>query len=190
MSKIINAGHSITIEGHSFKANDNGMWNLTEIWKTLSLSGGKLPSKWRNKAAEALKSKGQICLLQSGATTQTHGTKFATLQYAGWVSLDFQMMVYAAFESILAIPEVQDVVVNKMVELGHKAEAELLERHINADRDYAHRQMRLLFNKADSRKPERLFKAVQQGNMSKDIALTLIPSNSVYYRKTEAISND
>jgi hypothetical protein len=99
-------------------------------------------------------------------------------------------MVYAAFESILAMPEVQAVVGNKMVELGHKAEAELLERHTNADRDYAHEQMRTLFNKADSRKPERLFKAVQQGNMCKETALSLMPSNSVYYRKTEAISND
>lgn len=186
----LNANHIIYIDGQPFKANEDGMWNLTEIWKTLKLDAGKLPSRWRNKEADTLKSKGQIWLLQSGTATQTYGTKFATLQYAGWVSLDFHFMVYAAFESILSMPEVQAVVVNKMVELGHKAEAELLERHTNADRDYAHKQMSTLFNKADSRKPERLFKAVQQGNMSKETALGLMPSNSVYYRKTEAISND
>ena len=186
-----NAGHIIYVDGQPFKANEDGMWNLTEIWKTLNLKRGKSPSEWRTKEAkrfsecpQKMRSSGQ------GVTSHILANKQVTLRYAGWVSFEFEDMVYAAFESILAMPEVQAVVVNKMVELGHKAEAELLERHTNADRDYAHKQMRTLFNKADSRKPERLFKAVQQRNMSKETALSLMPSNSVYYRKTEAISND
>ena len=32
-NKHKHAGHIITIEGHSFKSNESGMWNLTEIWK-------------------------------------------------------------------------------------------------------------------------------------------------------------
>jgi hypothetical protein len=31
----LNANHIIYIDGHPFKANEDGMWNLTEIWKTL-----------------------------------------------------------------------------------------------------------------------------------------------------------
>lgn len=36
-NKHKHAGHIITIEGHSFKSNESGMWNLTEIWKILGL---------------------------------------------------------------------------------------------------------------------------------------------------------
>lgn len=31
------ASHVIIIEGQAFKANDSGMWDLTDIWKTLKL---------------------------------------------------------------------------------------------------------------------------------------------------------
>ncbi|MDK5911976.1 hypothetical protein [Serratia nevei] len=36
INKHKHANHVITIEGHSFKANESGMWNLTEIWKVLN----------------------------------------------------------------------------------------------------------------------------------------------------------
>ncbi len=42
-NKHKHAGHIITIEGHSFKSNESGMWNLTEIWKILGLPNNKLP---------------------------------------------------------------------------------------------------------------------------------------------------
>lgn len=109
------------------------------------------------------------------------------MKYAGWVSHDFEDMVYAAFEAVLAMPEVQTVVVNKMVELGYHAEAELLERHSNADRDYAHHQMSTLFSKADGRKPERLYKAVKAGHMTKGMALSLIPTGSVWASRVEGL---
>lgn len=64
-----------------------------------------------------------------GIESITYADKQATLKYAGWVSEDFEDMVYAAFEAILEMPEVATVVANKMVELGYHAEAELLERH-------------------------------------------------------------
>lgn len=41
MSKL-NANHIIYIDGQPFKANEDGMWNLTEIWKTLSCIAGSL----------------------------------------------------------------------------------------------------------------------------------------------------
>lgn len=51
-NKHKHAGHIITIEGHSFKSNESGMWNLTEIWKILGLPNNKLPSQWRGKVPQ------------------------------------------------------------------------------------------------------------------------------------------
>lgn len=188
MSKI-NAYHIIYIDGHPFKANEDGMWNLTEIWKTLKLQRGKSPSEWRTRDAKRFSSRPQK--MRSARNELGHdyilADKQATLKYAGWVSHDFEDMVYAAFEAVLAMPEVQTVVVNKMVELGYQAEAELLERHSNADRDYAHRQLATLFSKADGRKPERLYKAVKAGYMTKGMALSLIPTGSVWASRVEGL---
>nr|EGD9506716.1 hypothetical protein [Escherichia coli] len=125
-----NSNHVIIINDQPFKANESGMWNLTEIWKTLKLPQSKEAGRWNNSTSKALRDRNEISVLKVGKVSQMFGSKFATLQYAGWVSLDFQMMVYAAFEAVLAMPEVATVVTNKMVELGHVAEAELLERHI------------------------------------------------------------
>jgi hypothetical protein len=186
MSKL-NANHIIYIDGQPFKANEDGMWNLTEIWKIRScirksppsggpktLSFSTVPQKMRSARNEL----GHDYILAD---------KQVTMKYAGWVSHDFEDMVYAAFEAVLAMPEVQTVVVNKMVELGYHAEAELLERHSNADRDYAHHQMSTLFSKADGRKPERLYKAVKPGHMTKGMALSLIPTGSVWASRVEGL---
>ncbi|WP_337236578.1 hypothetical protein [Proteus faecis] len=179
-----NAGHIIYVDGQPFKANEDGMWNLTEIWKTLKLKRGKSPSEWRTKEAkrfsecpQKMRSSGQ------GVTSHILADKQATLRYAGWVSFEFEDMVYAAFESILSMPEVQTVVANKMVGLGYMAEAELLERQTNADRDFAYKEMARLFNSVDSRDPKRLYKAVQLGNMTKDKALSLVPVSSVWHSR-------
>lgn len=66
-------------------------------------------------------------------------------------------------------------------------DTELLERHSNADRDYAHHQMSTLFSKADGRKPERLYKAVKAGYMTKGMALSLIPTGSVWASRVEGL---
>lgn len=180
-TKHINANHIINIEGHSFKADDHGMWNLTVIWKTLGLPRGKAPSQWRTKEAKRFATAMQKMQRLNGE--QIYADKQVTLRYAGWVSYEFEDMVYSAFESILAMPEVQTVVANKMVELGYKAEAELLERQTNADRDYALREFNKLSNRLDGRKPERLYKAVVAGHMTKEKALSLIPVSSVWHSR-------
>lgn len=140
----INAHSTIEIEGHKFISDDNGMWNLTDIWKTLGLPGNKRPSQWDNREAKALRHSVEISTLKVGKVSQVFGSKFATLQYAGWVSFDFSRMVYAAFEAILATPEVAAIIAIKMEQLGHVAAAEQMERIIsaNADRDYAHDEMK------------------------------------------------
>lgn len=94
------AGHIITIESHSFKANESGMWNLTEIWKVLSLPNNKLPSQWRGKVTKRLTDMQKMHVEKIGIESITYADKQATLKYAGWVSEDFEDMVYAAFEAI------------------------------------------------------------------------------------------
>lgn len=184
----LNANHIIYIDGQPFKANEDGMWNLTEIWKTLKLHRGKAPSEWRTKDAKRFSNFPQkMRVVYLGQFPAVMADKQVTLKYAGWVSPAFEDMVYAAFEAVLAMPEVQTVVVNKMVELGYHAEAELLERHSNADRDYAHDRMSTLFSKADGRKPERLYKAVKAGHLTKGKALSLLPAGSVWAARVEGL---
>ncbi|KAF0860197.1 hypothetical protein Y888_07355 [Mixta calida B021323] len=152
MTTSINANAVIIINDHHFKASEAGMWNLTEIWKVLKLKRGKSPSEWRTKEAKRFSECPQkMRSLGQGVTSRILADKQVTLKYAGWVSPEFEDMVYAAFEAILAIPEVAAVVANKMVELSHKAEAEFLERHTNADRDYAHAQLKKLRGSVRSR---------------------------------------
>lgn len=120
------AVHLIVIEGHTFKANDAGQWNLTEIWRTLTLGSKKGPGKWAElKEAQRLIASGKV---ESSNGSGTLATKQATIRYAAWVSPEFEDMVFDAFEAILEMPEVAEVVIQKMAEMGRKKSAELLER--------------------------------------------------------------
>lgn len=180
------AGHIITIENHSFKANQFGMWNLTEIWKVLRLPNNKLPSQWRGKTTKRLTDMQKMHVEKIGIESITYADKQATLKYAGWVSEDFEDMVYAAFESILEMTEVAEAVANKMVELGYQAEAELLERHKDDYREVM-RAINKIGKRVDGRKPERIFKAVANGNLMKSQGLSMIPRKSVWYARTMAL---
>ncbi|KFX02300.1 hypothetical protein [Pectobacterium carotovorum] len=173
------ASHIIIIEDHSFKANDSGMWNLTEIWKVLELTRAKAPSQWRTKSAVRLEA---LQKMHRYNGEYIYADKQATLKYAGWVSADFEDMVYAAFEAILEMPEIAEVVANKMIELGYQKEAELLERHKDDYRE-AMRNLNKIGKRVDGRKPERIYKAVLNGNMTKSQGLSLIPRTSVWYTR-------
>lgn len=123
------AGHLITIEGHPFLANDGGMWNLTEIWQTLKLSKGKAPGRWRGKEKDRLSQSQNLDVQNLGnAGHRALATKRAAIEYAAWVSPEFKDMVFDAFEAILEMPEVAQVVANKMRQLGYDHSAALLER--------------------------------------------------------------
>lgn len=135
------AGHLITIGGRPFKANDAGMWNLTEIWQTLKLPKGKQPGQWRTKEAERLERMHFLHSLNNGRSgSHVLATKRAALEYAGWVSYEFKDMVYDAFEAILEMPEVAQVVADKMRQLGYDHSATLLER----EKDIRSTALRLL----------------------------------------------
>lgn len=123
------AGHLIAIEGYSFKANDAGMWDLTEIWQTLKLPKGKAPGRWRGKEKDRLSQSQNLDVRNLGnAGHRALATKRAAIEYAAWVSPEFKDMVFDAFEAILEMPEVAQVVANKMRQLGYDHSAALLER--------------------------------------------------------------
>ncbi|MBK3806841.1 hypothetical protein [Stutzerimonas stutzeri] len=123
-------GHLIVIEGHPFKANDAGQWDLTEIWQTLKLPKGKQPGKFMDrKEAQRLEQTGKIGSLNRGRSgSRTLAAKQAVIRYAAWVSSEFEDMVFDAFEAILEMPEVATVVIQKMAEMGREKSAELLAR--------------------------------------------------------------
>lgn len=119
------AGHLIVIEGHPFKANNAGRWNLTEIWRTLKLPQGKAPAQWRTKQAKRMEA---MQNLHSSNGSGSWATKRATLGYAGWVSVEFEEMVFDAFEAVLDRPEVAEIVAAVMTDLGRSHSAAILQR--------------------------------------------------------------
>ena len=162
------ADHIIVIEDNAFKANADGMWNLTEIWKVLGLTHSKAPSQWRTKSAQRLTTMQKMQSARVGDTQHILATKQAALKYAGWVSEDFEDTVYAAFEAILEMPEVATVVTNKMVELGYSKEAELLERH--TDYSYAMKTLKGISSRVDGSKPARVYEALKRGTITHEQA--------------------
>jgi hypothetical protein len=122
------AGHIVAIEEHVFKANEAGQWNLTEIWKTLRLSKTKGPGKWAElKEAKRLTASGKVETV-NGDKGGTWATKQATLRYAAWVSQEFEDMVFDAFEAVLEMPEIAQIVIQRMAAIGRERSAKLLER--------------------------------------------------------------
>lgn len=120
------ASHLIIIEGQAFKANDSGMWDLTDIWKTLKLPKTKGPGKWAElKEAKRLRESRKVELSHGNGT---FATKQATIRYAAWVSPEFEDVVYDAFEAILEMPEVAVLVADKMASLGNDHGANILKR--------------------------------------------------------------
>jgi hypothetical protein len=129
------ASHLIIIEGQAFRANDSGMWDLTDIWRTLKLPKSKQPGQWSNlKEGQYMREMGFSHSAKSGAVTVTRANKRATLAYAGWVSREFETMVYDAFEAILEMPEVALLVADKMRSMGNDHSAAILERHTFSDK--------------------------------------------------------
>lgn len=126
------ASHVIIIEGQAFKANDSGMWDLTDIWKALKLSKTKGPGKWVElKEAKRLRESRKVELSHGNGT---FATKQATIRYAAWVSPEFEDVVYDAFEAILEMPEVALLVADKMRSMGNDHSAAILERHVFNDK--------------------------------------------------------
>ncbi|WGK91261.1 hypothetical protein [Pseudomonas migulae] len=134
-----NASHVIIINGQAFKANDAGMWDLTDIWKTLQGIrddvAKRAPVRW-NQTTEGkrLSNSGKTATAKAGTENHTVANKQATLRYAGYVSAEFEDVVYDAFEAILELPEVALLVADKMRCVGYAHSAAILERHVFNDK--------------------------------------------------------
>ncbi|MEZ0505678.1 hypothetical protein ACAW49_12355 [Pseudomonas sp. Env-44] len=84
----------IVIEGQTFVANTNGMWNLNETHRELRLPDTKAPSQWRNAVADELRASANLQIIDKVGTLATEA---GTIAYAMWVSTDFYLMVVHAF---------------------------------------------------------------------------------------------
>lgn len=129
------SGHVIEINGHPFKANEKGEWDLTEISQTLQLNRRKSPSEWRTKAAKRLTLTQKMRVEKMGFQFRTLATKRAALAYAAWVSAEFEEMVFDAFEAILENPEVAQAVAKAMSLSGHQHTAALMERMLTENQE-------------------------------------------------------
>ncbi len=160
------AGHLIVIDGQAFKANDAGMWNLTDIWQALKLPKTKRPSRWRDKDAKAMERIHNLDTVGDGASPVTKATKRAALKYAAWVSQEFETMVYDAFEAILEMPEVALLLANKMRSIGHDHSAAILERHFSDGKCNWNSLPRRTPKKltAQQQKQHRLFRVAQRND--------------------------
>ncbi|WP_260963087.1 KilA-N domain-containing protein [Pseudomonas citri] len=128
------AGHIVIIEGHPFKSNNAGKWDLIEIWKALKLDANKSPSQWRTKEAQRLVTL-QFLHSKQGRLGGTWATKRAVIEYAAWVSPEFKDTVFDAFEAILESPEVARVVAKIMHDSGRLHSSSILERMLNENQE-------------------------------------------------------
>lgn len=76
----------------------------------------------------------KLCCLPQADYKALDANKRTTFAYAGWVSREFETMVYDAFEAILDMPEVALLVADKMRSIGHDHSAVILERQIFRDK--------------------------------------------------------
>lgn len=90
----------VVINGHTFSANQDRMWNLNEIQKSLDLPDAKRPSQWDNEIRKALDQSGNFHTALGGANPGTWATEAGTIAYAMWVSPDFYLMVVHAFVAV------------------------------------------------------------------------------------------
>ncbi|WP_241668635.1 hypothetical protein [Pseudomonas sp. Sample_16] len=84
----------IVIDGNTFTANQDRMWNLNEAHRELGLPDTKAPSQWRNAVADELRASANLQIIDKVGTLATEA---GTIAYAMWVSTDFYLMVVHAF---------------------------------------------------------------------------------------------
>ncbi|WP_210712448.1 KilA-N domain-containing protein [Pseudomonas sp. MWU349] len=84
---------------HTFLSNNDGMYNLTDIWRELGLPKKNLPSQWDNATKRYLAQSGNF----HSANTQdknTLATEIGTIAYAMWVSPAFFELVVSVFITV------------------------------------------------------------------------------------------
>lgn len=80
-------------------ANDEGMFDLNDIQRTYGLPLSKQPNQWRHRDRINLERTAKLQVVKKGKVNKTLATQRALFMYAGWVSFEFQDIVYETFEA-------------------------------------------------------------------------------------------
>ncbi|QND85579.1 Uncharacterized protein ChrSV_3353 [Chromobacterium vaccinii] len=91
----------ITINGIQIKPNEHGQYCLNEIAKAAGVDKRKYPGQWRTKAAKEAERMQKLHSFNRGTSgSETWADELTALKYAGWVSHEFESMVYEAFTAL------------------------------------------------------------------------------------------
>ena len=86
----------VIVDGYHWACNQDRMWNLNELHKTLELPSGKEPGQWRSSLKDRLVKDANLHVL-AGRNGGTLATEEAAIAYAMWVSEEFYLKVIRAF---------------------------------------------------------------------------------------------
>ena len=78
----------VIVDGYHWACNQDRMWNLNELHKTLELPSGKEPGQWRSSLKDRLVKDANLHVL-AGRNGGTLATEEAAIAYAMWVSEEF-----------------------------------------------------------------------------------------------------
>lgn len=129
-------------------------------YRGLPTRRGKSPSEWRTKDAKRFSTRPQK--MRSARNKLGHDYILASGRFLTKMQICMLLMVVRL--------------------RGHG----LLKRRLLPMRCGSH-LISTLFRKADGRKPERLYKAVKAGHLTKGMALSLIPTGSVWASRVEEL---
>lgn len=122
---------TITIKeiGVSVTSNEEGMFNLNDLYKQAGLPKAKEPSQWRTGVRRHLQVTANLQALKSNsqgkgqAKESLFATEKALYAYAMWVSVEFYMIVVDAFTALVngEIDKAIEIATNKVyIELAGK----------------------------------------------------------------------
>ncbi|MFB1173100.1 KilA-N domain-containing protein, partial [Escherichia coli] len=86
----------VIVDGYHWACNQDRMWNLNELHRTLGLPPAKEPGQWRSSLKDKLVKDANLHVL-AGRSGGTLATEEAAIAYAMWVSDDFYLKVIRAF---------------------------------------------------------------------------------------------
>ncbi len=86
----------VIVDGYHWTCNQDRMWNLNELHRTLGLPPAKEPGQWRSSLKDKLVKDANLHVL-AGRSGGTLATEEAAIAYAMWVSDDFYLKVIRAF---------------------------------------------------------------------------------------------
>ena len=83
-------------------SNEDGMFDLNDIWRVFDLRASKQPSQWRNEYRRHLTTTANLraCKGKEFGVNHTWATKKALFAYAAWVDVEFHMVVVEAFAAL------------------------------------------------------------------------------------------